>query len=285
MRVAELPQPGETLMGQAFNIYRGGKGANQAVACARLGAATRFIACVGDDAAGTDAIDALSADGIDTTPVRRCSEQHTGSALIFVDDAGENCIGVAAGANHSLSTADVDQHDDAIRSSAWLLMQLETPLDTIMQAARIADAAGIPVALNPAPANAALPAELWPLLNLVTPNRGELASLVGQNVDTDHELIAAAQSLSERGCKRVVITLGAGGAMIVDTHGATHVAGETVRATDTVGAGDTFNGALIVALSENKTLVEAVRFANKAAAIAVTRDGAQAAIPYRREIG
>lgn len=284
MRVAQLPKAGETLIGHAFDVHHGGKGANQAVACARLGAHTRFIACIGDDAAGHSALRALNSDGIDTTHVQQTTAQHTGSALIFVDDAGENCIGVAAGANQALDTNAIDQLSAVIGDSAWLLTQLETPVASVLRAAHIAHAANVPVALNPAPANDALPAELWPLLQLVTPNRGELASLTGRNVDSEADVVSAAQALRQRGCDIVVTTLGSAGAMIVDCDGATHVASETVQAIDTVGAGDTFNGALVVALSEQQTLTDAVRFANKAAAIAVTRHGAQAAVPYRHEL-
>ena len=283
MRVAELPAAGETVLGRDFDIYRGGKGANQAVACARLGARTRFVGCVGDDAAGRDARAAMIADGIDCMHLYN-SDTHTGTALIFVNDAGENSIGVASGANASLSVEHIETIAPMIADSAWLLMQLETPVDSVVAAATIAHDAGVPVALNPAPAGRPLPPSLWSRLSNVTPNETELATLTGHSVATKQDIVTAANRLREFGADTVIVTMGSAGAMIVSNSGVEKVSTDTVTAVDTVGAGDTFNGALLVALSERQSLPDAVRFANAAAAIAVTRRGAQSAIPYRHEL-
>ncbi|MEL6870475.1 MAG: ribokinase [Pseudomonadota bacterium] len=283
MRVAELPAAGETVLGRDFDIYRGGKGANQAVACARLGARTRFVGCVGDDAAGRDARAAMIADGIDCMHLYN-SDTHTGTALIFVNDAGENSIGVASGANARLSVERIETIAPMIADSAWLLMQLETPVDSVVAAATIAHDAGVPVALNPAPAGRPLPPSIWSRLSIVTPNETELATLTDHSVATEQDIVTAANRLREFGADTVIVTMGSAGAMIVSNSGVEKVSTETVTAVDTVGAGDTFNGALLVALSERQSLPDAVRFANAAAAIAVTRRGAQSAIPYRHEL-
>ena len=279
MRVPSLPQRGETLAGHDFDVCLGGKGANQAVAAARLGAETRLIACVGDDAGGASALAAFEADGLDTNGVRRDDAAHTGSALIFVDAAGENCIGVSPGANARLEPAQLDAHEAALTGAQCLLLQLETPTETVLHAAMTARAAGCRVILNPAPLRAGLRPDLYQNIDVLTPNVHEAARLADMTIDSVSDAERAARVLRAYGPATVVITLGAAGALALTDDGALHVPAPSVDAIDTVGAGDTFNGALAVALARGDGLEDAMRFAVTAAALSTTQRGAQPSIP------
>lgn len=278
-----IPLAGETLTGDAFAISRGGKGANQAVACCRLGATTVLIGCVGDDAAGRDTLIALTSEGLITDQVTTVRGQHTGSAVIFVAADGENCIGISAGANAALDESRIRQHAAPIESAHYLLVQLETPLAGVRAAIDIAKAADTQVILNPAPA-CELDDALLAGVDILTPNQGEAALLSGLPCDDLEQAERASEALIERGAKTVIITLGAHGALVNDGDSCQRVPAPDVEAVDTVAAGDTFSGALAVALVEGQSLLAAVDFANRAAAVAVTRRGAQDAIPRRREV-
>ena len=283
VQVQRLPGPGETVLGGRFSTAAGGKGANQAVAAARAGGRVSFVARLGADRLGDEALAGYRRDGLELQHVRRDRRQPSGVALIVVDRKGENSIAVAPGANAELSPADIQRAAPTIRQADLLLMQLETPLKTIEAAADIAVAHGVPVILNPAPA-CALPARLLRRLTLITPNEHEAEHLTGIQVNRPAAARRAARALQQRGVLGVVLTLGARGAWVFDPQVEERVPGFRVRAVDATAAGDVFNGALAVALAEGQPLREAARFANAAAALSVTRLGAQPSAPRRTEI-
>jgi ribokinase len=291
IRCPRLPAPGETILGGTFAQHHGGKGANQAVAAARLAAAgqVHFAAKVGDDEFGRQALMQLQAEGVNTAHVQVAPGQPSGVALINVATAtGENSISVATGANAHVRPADADAVlADAVLADAApgtvVVLQLEIPLLTVLHAARQAAARGLRVVLNPAPAQA-LPAGLAADLYVLTPNETEAEALTGVRVtDVDSAALAAAH-LHAAGFGRVVLTLGAQGAYWSDGTRAALVAAPAVQAVDTTAAGDCFTGALAVALAEDQALPDAVAFACRAAARAVTRPGAQASLPTRAEL-
>ena len=278
---AKIPVPGETVCGGSFMMNPGGKGANQAVAVARLAAKKgqcTFIAKVGDDLFGRETAARLAADRIDAKLVVD-KKVASGTALILVDPKGQNCISVALGANGTLFPKDVKKFAKDIQSADALLLQLETPLETVLWAAQTAHAKKVPVVLNPAPA-AKLPKELYGCLDWITPNETEAELLTGVKVVDLASAQKAEAVLRKRGVGNVVITLGSKGCYAA---GKIHPCVK-VKAVDTVAAGDTFNGAFVVALAEGKNVDEAIAFAQKASAIAVTRPGAQSSVPCRREI-
>ncbi|MDB6084813.1 MAG: Ribokinase [Gammaproteobacteria bacterium] len=283
VRVERIPRAGETLLGGEFLTAAGGKGANQAVGAARAGGKVTFIARMGKDVLGDQAMADLRRDGIDVSRVVRDPSAASGVALIFVAQDGENSIAVAGGANAKLSPADVKKSARIIRSAAMLVAQLETPLATVRTAARIAAQAGVPVILNPAPARA-LPDSLLELVSILTPNETEAELLTGIEVKDELGAAKACAALRSRGVGTVIITLGSRGAFAADATGQHWVPGFKVKAVDTTAAGDMFNGALAVALAEGRALLDAVRFANAAAALAVTRRGAQPSAPARADI-
>lgn len=283
VKSARIPAPGETILGGSFLMNPGGKGANQAVAAARLGGEVVFIAKVGNDLFGREARTLFAKEGICTDYVLTDAEEPSGVALIMVDAKGENCISVASGANGALMPDDLDVAKGEIERAGVVLMQLETPVETVLCAAQWAVAKGVAVVLNPAPARA-LPGELFKCLSMITPNESEAELLTGVKVTDETSAMTAAKALCAKGVKRVVITMGAKGAFVyVDGQG-TYVPAVKVEAVDTTAAGDVFNGALAVALTEDRPLSVAVNFAAKAAALSVTRMGAQASAPYRSEI-
>ncbi len=286
IRGPRLPGPGETVLGGEFYRAHGGKGANQAVAAARAsGEPVTFIAAVGDDPFGRDALDHFAGENLDTRYLKTVPGQPSGVALILVDRQGENLISVASGANESLSPADVDAVPEEVFHKADVLLAcLESPLETTARGLERARDAGLRTILNPAPANEAIvPRGLLALTDVLTPNEGEAATLAG--IESENSAGAAAARLRELGCRNCVITLGVRGCLVVDEQGnETGIGGHPVDAVDATAAGDAFNGALAVALSEGRPLVEAARFANRAAAIAVTRAGAQPSLPTRAEI-
>ena len=283
IRVPRIPRPGETLLGGEFLSAAGGKGANQAVGAARAGGNVAFIARVGRDAFGEQAIAGLRRDGVDVSCVFRDKLAASGVALICVARDGENSIAVAGGANARLSPSDVSKAAGLIRSAALLVAQLETPLATVTAAAQIAARAGVRIILNPAPARP-LPNSLLRLVSILTPNETEAELLTGIKVTNDKAAARACAKLRSRGVATVILTLGARGAFLADAEGQRLVPGFKVKAVDATAAGDIFNGSLGVALAEGKTLRDAVRFANAAAALSVMHLGAQPSAPTRAGI-
>ncbi len=282
-RTPRFPLPGETLTGHALHQCMGGKGANQAVAAARLGADVTFIACVGSDAFGKAAMEAYAADGIDTTFIRRVENQPTGTAAILVDDKAENCIIVVAGANASLKPSDVTAALSVIQQSSVVLSQLETPVDAAVEAFRIARAANVLTMLTPAPA-AHVTDELLALCDICVPNKTEISTLTGQTIHNESDALQAVEKLCDRGVKRIALTMGGEGVLLLDESGSTHVPAISVDAVDTTGAGDAFTAALAVSLAEGKTFRDAARSASISAAISVTRLGTQTAFPTKNEV-
>lgn len=271
-----MPRPGETVMAREFVTGPGGKGSNQAVAAARLGARVSFIGCVGRDSFGEAALATWAAEGINTTHVRQDADHATGVAPIFVDDSGENAIAVASGANLALSTADVEAARETIAAADILLAQLEIEMATVKRALQTAKAAGLKTILNPAPA-APLDDELLALADYLTPNESELEILFGARSDDLCQLVRhAGQTL--------IMTAGARGALWATQDDSGEVAGYPVEVVDTTGAGDAFNGGLAVALAEGRALPDALAFANATAALAVTRPGTTRSMPQRAEV-
>ena len=280
IRSPRIPRPGETILAGQFRHVPGGKGANQAVAAARLGAQVSMIGRVGDDPFGHQLLENLAADGIDHTFVLRDGQAATGVALIVVDDAGENSIVVASGANMRLSPADVEAAETAIAGAHVLLLQLETPVEAVTRAAEIARAHIVPVMLNPAPA-CDLPPDLLALVDVLVPNEGEAALLAGRSVQSLAEAEAAARALQEMGIGTVILTLGKQGALLAQGTGIQVFPAFDVQPVDTTAAGDAFLAGLAVALAEGKPTAEAVHWANAAGALATTRLGAQPSLPNR----
>jgi ribokinase len=261
----------------------GGKGANQAVAAARLGAKVTFVARVGNDSFGSDAVVRYQAEGIDTAFVRHDADRPTGTAAIVVDDEAENAIIVVAGANAGLTRKDVRQVSSAIENADALLCQLETPLDATLEAFHLARAAGVLTVLTPAPAMD-LPDELLGLCDLCVPNQTEMRLLVRCPIDSEQDAFLAATSLRARGVKTVAMTMGSRGAILVSDAGATHIPAVKVEAVDTTGAGDAFTAALAVSLAEGLPLKDAAHRASLAAALSITRIGTQTAFPTLTEV-
>ena len=278
-----LPAPGETIIGSAFFMNPGGKGANQAVAAARLGAHVTFICKTGNDIFGKQAAEIFENEGIDISYLLEDPANPSGVALITVDDNGENTIVVASGSNGTLSRADIEHSKNVIENASVVLMQLEIPLDTVQYVAAIAREKNVRVILNPAPA-CDLPLSLMKNISIITPNEREAEMLTGITVNNFDTAKEAAKSLSSKGIETVIITLGPKGALVYDGGKFEHVPSVEVRAVDTTAAGDVFNGALAVALNEGKEILEATTFACKAAAISVTRKGAQSSAPFRKEL-
>ena len=279
----KIPVPGETISGGTFLMNPGGKGANQAVAVARLSAkrgACTFIAKVGDDLFGRETAVRMKKDGIDAKLIVDRKEP-SGTALILVDPKGQNVISVALGANGTLSAKDIVPYRKDIENAAALLMQLETPLETVVAAAKWAHAKGVPVILNPAPA-AKLPQGLYRCLDWITPNETEAELLTGVRVTDAKSAQKAVDVFLKRGVRHVAITMGVKGVYCGNCRRLYPT--QKVKAIDCVAAGDTFNGAFAVALSEGRCCKDAIAFAQKAAAISVTRPGAQASVPWRREL-
>lgn len=282
-RAPRIPRPGETIIGGEFRNVPGGKGANQAVAAARLGATVSMVGRVGRDAFAAPLLDNLAADGIDHTFVVRDPDAATGVALIVVDDDGENSIVVASGANMRLSPADVSAAESAIAGADALLLQLEIPLESVIRAAEVARAHGVRIILNPAPARS-LPVELLSLVDVLIPNESETALLTGLPVGDRGEAEAAAAALRGLGVGAVILTLGARGAMLAQAGKAELVPAFDVTVVDTTAAGDAFVGGFAVALAEGKSFPEAVRWGNGAGALAATKLGAQPSLPTRQDL-
>ena len=281
VRTSHIPSKGETIFGAAPNTAFGGKGANQAVAVSRLGGDISFITKIGTDSYGNMMAENLVKEGMSADTVIRDSKTPSGVAWICVDDNGDNSIIVMPGANCTMTKEDIVPFLPLIKEADYLLMQLETPLEVVEHVASIAYENGVKVVLNPAPAQP-LSDDLLSKTYLLTPNEKECRLLCGENASED--VRTNAEFLLAKGVKNIIVTLGEKGSLLCNASGQAEVPAVKVNAVDTVAAGDTYNGALVVALSEGKTLTEAMAFATKASAIAVTRFGAQPSVPYRSEI-
>jgi ribokinase len=283
VQTPHIPRPGETVLGGTFNTAAGGKGANQAVACARAGGKVTFVARVGRDMFGEQALQGFRQDGIDVTYVKQDDTAPSGVAMIMVDEQGENSIAVASGANNNLGPADLEAAREAFQTADTVLMQLETPLETVEAAARMAHEQGIRVILNPAPA-CTLSDALLQNVSILTPNETEAELLTGITVQDEASAQKAAEVLIGKGVKTVILTLGAAGAYLHTDTFRGMIPSYPVEPVDTTAAGDTFNGVLAVALAEGRSLEQAVTFANAAAALSVTKLGAQPSAPDRENV-
>jgi ribokinase len=283
VKLDRIPGPGETIVGGAFTTASGGKGANQAVAAARAGGNVTLIARVGRDAWGDQAVAGFRREGIDVDYVFRDESASSGVALIFVAKNGENSIGVALGANANLSPADIVQAKGVFDDARVLLIQLEIPLESVETAIELAAKAGLRIILNPAPARQ-IPDAIIQRVSILTPNEHEAQTLTGVKVDSESATEKAANILLARGAQTVIITLGARGVFVAYDTIRQMIPGYPAEAVDSTAAGDIFNGALAVMLAEGQPLMEAIGFAQAAAAISVTRLGAQTSAPSREEI-
>ncbi len=283
VKMPRIPQPGETILGGKFSTAAGGKGANQAVAAARAGGNVTFVARMGQDMFSDQAIQGFEQDGIQVEHIVKDADAPSGVALIFVDEKGENSIAVASGANANLSPADIQNAAGTIASADIVLLQLEIPLETVQAAARIAADNHVKVILNPAPAQA-LPDELLQRVTVLTPNESEAQILTGTKVQTQAQTAATAHALQARGVETVIITLGPRGAYVRSTDYEGLIPSYKVSAIDSTAAGDVFNGVLAVFLAEGSPIPDAIRFANAAAALSVTKLGAQPSAPRRNEL-
>lgn len=283
IKVAELPTKGKTIIGSNLYYASGGKGANQAVAAAKCGGKVKFLACVGDDSAGKQILHGYAEQGVDTSCIQQIKNANTGTALITVDQHGNNTIAIVAGANAALTAQVVEANKAVIMAADYVLLQLENPLAAIYEAIAIAHAAGAYVVLNPAPAQT-IEDEIYSQLDLITPNEIEAEQLTGITVHDEQSATQAAQVFIDKGVKEVVITLGEKG---IYYHGANLqqlFPCFKVEAVDATAAGDTFNGALLAALANNEDMQSALRFAQAASAISVTCLGAQPSIPQRQAV-
>lgn len=284
IQVPEIPRPGETLLGGKFSTFPGGKGANQAVAASRAGGEVIFVAAVGDDSYGQEAVRGYQLDQIDTENIKVCRNTPSGVAMITVSARGENAIAVASGANAKLGPEDMDDAEEAFDEAAVMLVQLEIPLETVARAVELCSDLATTVILNPAPA-AELPDSILSGTDIITPNETEMERLTGITIRTENDAARASEALHQKGIPTVIVTMGAQGAFL--SHRPSNlqkmIPGFLVKAEDSTAAGDVFNGQLAVALTEGKTLVEAIQLANAAAALSVQKLGAQSSIPMREE--
>ncbi|KVL79051.1 ribokinase [Burkholderia ubonensis] len=285
VRAPRLPLPGETLAGHAFAQASGGKGGNQAVAAARLGAQVAMIGCVGADAHGAALRAGLEAEGIDCAGLATSTTASTGVALIVVDDASQNAIVIVAGGNGEVTPDTIAHHDAAIAAADVLICQLETPADAVFAALSAGRKLGRTVVLNPAPAIAPLPAGWLPLVDYLIPNEVEAAALTGLPIRDPADAEVAARALQAGGARNVLVTLGARGVLALTADGAArHYPASAVQAVDTTAAGDTFIGGFAARVAGGADVDAAIRFAQRAAALSVTRAGAQPSIPTLAEL-
>ena len=285
VNVPAFPREGETVMGEGFQKIPGGKGANQAYACGKLGGQTAFISAVGDDGLGDMAVENLRKVHVNTDLIRTAENTPTGMAMITINRRGNNCIVVIPGANEICDRSMIEGLYDEIDRCDILLVQLETPLDGVMAAVERAGEKGKLVILNPAPVpEGGLPEEIYRSLTYITPNETELSRLTGLPADTIEDVWRAGQRLLDRGVENVVVTLGEKGAALINRSCRRMFDSIKVAAVDTTAAGDTFNGAMAVKIGEGCGIEEAIRFAGIASGISVTRKGAQPSVPDREEV-
>ncbi|PHN61247.1 ribokinase [Pseudomonas sp. ICMP 8385] len=282
-RASRLPRAGETLVGQSFATVPGGKGANQAVAAARLGAEVAMIGCVGSDAYGAQLRDALVVEGIDCQAVSEV-QGSSGVALIVVDDSSQNAIVIVAGSNSQLTPASLLAFDAVLQAARVIVCQLEVPMDTVGYALKRGRELGKTVILNPAPASGPLPADWYAAIDYLIPNESEVSALSGVPVDSLDAARVAATHLLKAGAGKVIVTLGSQGALLADGRGFEHLLAPKVQAVDTTAAGDTFVGGFAAALANGQSEAEAIRFGQVAAALSVTRAGAQPSIPTLHDV-
>lgn len=283
VKVPHIPTPGETILGSDFMTIPGGKGANQAVAASRAGADVTFFACVSDDSFGQQSVKNYRMEGIDTSCFKVKPGIHSGIALINVAADGENSISVAPGANSYLRPEDIYACREAFDGAEMVLAQLEIPLDTVQAVAEVAQSKGIPFILNPAPGNS-VPGDLLKKVTVITPNETEAAILTSREKFSENDIPAMARELFTCGVKTVIITLGSKGVWLKNGEFEGMIPGLKVKAVDTTAAGDVFNGALASAMAKKVPLKQAIDFAQRAAAISVTRIGAQPSAPGFEEI-
>ncbi|WP_339902807.1 ribokinase [uncultured Cyclobacterium sp.] len=283
IRVEEFPAPGETLLGQNFLLNAGGKGANQAVAAARLGGKVAMMARLGNDLFGKQTIENFKKEGLNVEGVVLDNKLPSGVAQIVVDKSGENTIVVAGGSNLALNTRQIKKYFGLVQEAEIILLQLEIPIETVLYVAKKASGLGKKVILNPAPASK-LSDKLYASIYAITPNETETKFLTGINITGEKSAQHAADFFHDKGVKVVIITLGAAGAFLSTADYSGTIATSEVEAVDTTAAGDTFNGALAAALSNEMSWEEAVAFANKAAALSVTKHGAQASVPFLQDL-
>jgi len=281
--ISKLPRPGETLRGDSYITVPGGKGNNQAVACARLGAKTQFIGRVGNDAFGPEVLSIISKENVDVSQIISDPNAGTGLAVISVDANAENSIIIVSGANMTLDESDVERAKACMDKANVLMLQLEVSIEPTFQVARAAKEKGVAVIFDPAPAFP-VPDHVFPYFDFITPNEIETEALVGFKPENAEDAAQAAKALRAKGAQTAIIKLGAQGAYFDSPEGNGFVPAFKVNAIDTVAAGDAFNAGLAVAVSEGKHIAEAVRWGAAAGAIATTRKGALPAMPYRKEL-
>ena len=283
INMTRMPVVGETVFGDGLTYNPGGKGANQACAAGRLGGQALMLGCVGQDDFGSTLKQSLADCGVDSSNIRRTAGP-TGTASIYVNSSGDNSIVVIPGANHDCDVDYLKEMDEVFRQCTYVLLQMEIPMESVCYAIRRAKELGKVVILNPAPAPDSLPEEILPMIDYLTPNETELMKLTNQSGEDMDSIREGACLLCSRGIKNVIVTMGKQGSMLVSGNEAAMFPARKVVSVDTTAAGDCFNGAFVVALSEGKPVDEAIRFANLASSVAVTRDGAQKSLPSREEV-
>lgn len=283
INMTRMPVVGETVFGDGLTYSPGGKGANQACAAGRLGGQALMLGCVGQDDFGSTLKQSLADCGVDSSNIRRTAGP-TGTASIYVNSSGDNSIVVIPGANHDCDVDYLKEMDEVFRQCTYVLLQMEIPMESVCYAIRRAKELGKVVILNPAPAPDSLPEEILPMIDYLTPNETELMKLTNQSGEDMDSIREGACLLCSRGIKNVIVTMGKQGSMLVSGNEAAMFPARKVVSVDTTAAGDCFNGAFVVALSEGKPVDEAIRFANLASSVAVTRDGAQKSLPSREEV-
>ncbi|MFT4005832.1 MAG: ribokinase [Lacrimispora sp.] len=284
VEMAKMPVVGETVLGETVSYKTGGKGANQACAAGKLGGEVRMLGCIGQDEFGRKLLESLGDSGVKTEYLKESMDQPTGMAVIYVDYNGDNSIVVIPGANRECDVEYLKSRDEQFQWCDYIVLQMEIPYDAVWYAVKRGKELGKTVILNPAPAPESIPEEIYPLIDYITPNETELATLSGIGGEDQKDVIRGAGSLLRKGVKNVVVTLGDKGAMAAGTGGEQFYPARKVKAVDTTAAGDCFNGALATALAEGQKEAAAIRFANQASSIAVTRKGAQESLPQRDEL-
>jgi len=278
-----IPKEGQTVLGDTFDKGPGGKGSNQAITIARLGGNVVFLARIGKDSFGKEALELFSNEHIDTEHVRIDPDAHTGAGIIFVDKNGHNAIGVAPGANYKLSVKDLEESVALFGQCRYLLIQLETPLPVVFHAVKKAKQANMKVVLNPAPAQKLEPS-IYPLLDFITPNETEAEILTGIAIKGQRDAFKAGKRLVSMGVKNVIVTLGADGCVLVSNSVEKAFLPPKVKAVDTTGAGDAFNGGFVFALAQNRDVEEAIDFASKVAAYSVLTVGVVPGLPTMKDL-